>query len=139
MSIFSRAYTLLEMCIVLCLVAIFLGAGTLSLKANIQSQRLKAEAKHMVVILDSLSLEARQKEKDIHLDINETGYAGYRDKICFLQGSLPKPLKFSEGSSKALIFLRNGVSSPGTLRLSDGKKTCLIVVSLRGRVRSQCL
>jgi len=139
MIVFSKAHTLLELCLVLGMAAILIGAGTLSLQSSIKSKKIKAEAKHLVVLLDSLSVQARQHEKDIRLQINETGYAGYKDKICFLQGSLPKPLKFIDGTSQALLFLRNGVSSPGTLRLSDGKETCFVIISLRGRVRSQCL
>lgn len=135
----GNGYSLIELWLVLGLVAILLCAGAASLQSTVESQALKSETKQIVSLLDNLSVRAMQHEKDIRLEIQSTGYAGYSNNICFLQGTLPRPLKFEEASTKSLLFLKNGVSSPGTLRLSDGKRTCLIILSLRGRVRSQCL
>ncbi len=139
MKKFSRGFSLIEAAVVLAFIAAALGAASASVKKGLDQHKLKTETKNIVVALDSLHLRAMQRGRAVRVEIQSTGYAAWENGICFLQKTLPRPLRFLEESTKAIMFHPKGVTSPATLRLSDRKHECRIITSLRGRVRSQCI
>ena len=135
----SGGYTLFELAVSLAIAAVLACAAAASVRSTVETKKLKSQARETVSELESLHLSAMQHGRNIKLTIHPSGYNGYRDGLCFLQKTLPQPLRFAEGSAEHVLFHARGVSSPATLMLNNGRKTCLIIISLRGRVRSRCL
>lgn len=148
----SRGHTLLELLLVLGLISI-LTLGSLSFPAFFKSRPLKLQAEEVIRLLDETQFEAqtRGQTMELRFKLSTPGLEIYlydefseliakRQKIPLSQGALFSNSSFgrSGNSATSAWFYPSGSQSPGSLRISNSKESCIISQSLRGRRRVVC-
>jgi hypothetical protein len=114
----------------------------ISLAPIIISSAVKPEAIKLELVLRQLILASSQYESDIEFNCGDkTCQANIKNENkILLVHSFSEKISLSLRSSKPnlIIFFKSGTVSPATITISDKFKSCSIVISLLGRIRSTC-
>lgn len=139
----NNGHYIIDLLVALALMAIFIATASPSISGMLKGSLLRRETDALLAVIEKLSLEALQNEKDITLNL-------YRDSyFAFLEGETLRALNshtfrapvsavVDAQGKKEVKFFQNGVASPSTITLLDGARSCKITVSLRGRATKIC-
>ncbi len=145
MKHYQHGFHLLDVLIGIALTSTLLMVTVPQLGVIRANSLLKKEIQNLEAAVYRLILLAEQREEDLALSIKNYEFTAtpiknpneilirhhLKDNVAFLSNL---PTKFPQRVS----FYRSGVVSPTTLRLSSGNISCLIKISLRGRLTSLC-
>lgn len=139
---YMGAFTLLEV------VTVILISGALLLLSmprmrDIFDSRLRQETNMVAALIERTIVDSQSGERNIVLAVTDTELIVRDAKqrtVVLERHHLAYPVKFAvPGPNGAIIRLHSGeVASPATLKLVSHQKSCLIKLSLRGRVRTEC-
>lgn len=135
-------YLLPELLIsILTYLTVLLGCA-ISLAPIIISGSAKPEALKLELVLRQLVLASSQYESDIEFHCSDKSCQANIKKgnKTLLIHSFSEKINLSLRSSKPnlIVFFKSGTVSPATIAISDKFKSCSIVISLLGRIRSTC-
>ncbi len=129
------AFSLLELLVVLAVTGISSLIAYVSLH-DFSRTRLIREVDSFATQLESLALLAMQRDEDLSLSIKNDGYIVEAEEERLLN------VKFAKGvtveTKKVIKLYRSGTVSPASFFIKKAGESCLVVISLRGRVRSDC-
>ena len=133
----TLAWLLISAILLACAVPQRTGFGT--------SYAFNAEVLHLEQTLKSLSLLAEQREEQLDLVVDRQTYSVIphdfpSETVATRRVSRGVSIRSSTTTSPSfsLKFYPSGATSPATLSISNGRKRCSLVLSLRGRVSKQC-
>jgi|GEM_PF-3351782 len=141
-----NGFCLLELLATLTLAAILAAFALPTTRHLLEYGRLKRETLHLCAAIETLTLAAQQKEKRLVLAFSQHDYHAYtkeNPEHLLIKRTLRPPLALELGSNPAeppltLQFHPSGVVTPQSLNLTDGRRRCTVIVSLRGRVSCTC-
>ena len=140
----QQGYSLIELIVVLCLIM------GLSLTALVKSTEIlklagiSSQSKLIQSLISNAIISAYRQNAEFRLQVTQ-------DRIRLLKGNklvdqhiIRKNIVLSKASEPATsawteAIYPGGSQSPFTLQLTSGIHTCLVTVSLRGRVSRKCL
>lgn len=115
---------------------------TISMAPLLLHNALKPEAKRLELALRRLNLASSHYESDIIFRcLDKKCLANIRgNNTLILQHffSDKVDLNLKSAQSNQVVFYNTGAVSPATFTLKEAFKTCSIIISLRGRIRSTC-
>ena len=97
---------------------------------------IKHEARAVEHLLNRLVLLAQEREGNITATISDSRIS--TSGVFRVTKYVKPPLHFGPLQEQAINFYPTGVTSPLSFYLSGYNMTCLFIVSLRGRIRTQC-
>jgi len=140
----SAAFGLLDLIVLLSISSIILALSVPQIHAFSQAGKLRNESRRLKSTLKSLTVASLQHQDDVALTLYSDEYvitypAGSSD---FSTNShrLHHTIAIDLGSltERKIVFYKGGVNSPASIKLTTGTSYCTIIISLRGRVRSEC-
>ena len=135
----SSGFSLIELLIVVLISGIALLATVLSIKNLAGSIRLKTTSAHVTAILERVSLEAVEARRDYSIAFSNGKVVVTSDNALKETLSLQKGISLASIKPKSTLqFYKSSVATPSVLTLTDGRKICAIVISLRGRIKNSC-
>lgn len=134
----DRAFTLLELLIVIACTGILLCISSLSLAGTMRHIELHKESERLLSTLQSLAIKTRQIEKNILFTITPDSYSARSEELGFLSYHLPLAVHFVRKKPAEIHFYTSGVCSPFTFKLSDDKQICTVTLSLRCKSKILC-
>ena len=132
------AFTMLELCITLLIFSIITLLASLSFAGSIRKTRLSKEANEIATEIEALSLRSIQSEKAILFRTNKTYYELRSQGVLIGTRTLTQPIHFSNPGSVQILLSQTASVTPATILITEGKQTCAVIVSLRGRTRTKC-
>ena len=134
-----RGFSLLDLLAALTLTGIALAACLPALSSLLTRRPLEQECRRLRYKLDELELRSAKTGRDYRVTLSATSYAALRadNDYPLFSRQLPAPLHIDleSGQDASIMFYGGGTADPATIRLGDGRNSCAIAVSLRGRVR----
>lgn len=134
----TRGFHLIEASLAVALAALIAAISLPSVRQLSRTQVLKSETRRFAALLEMLGVEALQRETEIQVTVEAQGYTvarpGRQDAGLFA----PEVRADVRATASRLKFYPSGATTPATVILHAGDRTCSITLSLRGRVASQC-
>ena len=131
----NSGYSMIEMALVLVLAGLAALVALPTLGSARDRQLVKKESMKLASTIELLVAASFQSAAEHTLVLSEEGY----EVIGELAGRRKLPLTLQiESAPQELSFYRYGVVSPATVALKTSRNLCLVIVSLRGRVRVTC-
>lgn len=130
-------FTIIE---VLITISVLFCALAVSVPALAKKSLVQSEAQKIVRALETMTTKAMFSGEDLTLKINRQEVVGInpkkpKKKILYRDLNA-KTYIISE--RKELRFYHQGVCSPASFTLTDGRESCVIKLSLRGRASMEC-
>jgi Tfp pilus assembly protein FimT len=140
---FSAGFHVTELLAGLLLCALLVSLAASSFAGLVQKKTLRFEAMRLKATLQQLMLDARQREEDMLLEVEARRYTarrkGVNGGVLFrYQFKQPVRARLAAGQMAVVACYRSGANTPATLVLEDGKSSCKVVLSLRGRINVRC-
>lgn len=140
---------IIELLAVLCLSGIILCWASNSIPKMLKAGALNRALSRLESLLDHAAQQALISREDVfcRFNLNDHSAGCYLNHnarplsaVLSLKDVEFKSSKFSSSKLPAntLIFRASGTATPGRIVLSDGKRVCQIVQSLRGARRTEC-
>lgn len=132
---------LFELLLVLLLSAVCLAFPLLSVSEIRSRQQVNFEALKLRLAIEGVSLHCLQTKTKGKIVLRQNSYTLFSTKHPARTFNLKPPVKIETNpkDDRRIIFYSDAVHSPTRIRISDGKRTCDLFLSLRGRVRKKCL
>lgn len=138
----GRGYTLVEF-LVVCLVTLtILYCAVWGIRGLLSKNRVRLEARRLTMNIEEMNLASKLRERDLALTIFAESYSAQDEggRILFVhnfadgvKASVPE-----DEEEKNITSYASGVMTPATVVLSYNEFQCVVVASLRGRVRWSC-
>lgn len=135
-----NGYTLLEVCVVLFIVGILGSISVPAISKTLAPSITERESKKIAHWVELIAIKAAYRRDDIVVTHNMQtllAHGTLNPKKPLSKRVLPSLISFSIGRP-SLRFYRTGVCTPATLRINGADGSCLIRLSLRGRVLVEC-
>ena len=134
----SRGYSLLEVVITLALTSIILGISVPSFNM-LQHLSLREDAWKTVSVVTRAKNLALLKAADYYVLFQPLSVTIVTERGQIISSQRVRAsLQMRGEDSFRIVFSQNGVTSPTTLNLTHGGRSCQVIITLRGRVRSSC-
>ena len=132
-----HGFSMPELIVTLALVAILL-MGSFPIIRAPRTALLKEESTRIKNTIQFGILNALKTQRELSINFTESSYTlnelGSGNLI--FKNKLPETVSIL--TAKSIRFFPSGVTSPGTISISNGSSECSITVSLRGRVQVKC-
>jgi len=134
--------SLLELLAYTAVLTIMLSTSAVAMRGYFKQMTLRAELYRMERKIIFLRSFAVHSGCTTFLSITEEPIEYFLGSECdqsLLSGELPLSNKIDFHSNQSIYrFYPSGVATPGRIELSVGGSSCSLVLSLRGRIRSEC-
>ena len=135
------AFTLLEALVVISIISITLATATNSLATYQRAQKLSGAASSLRLLIERSYSHALATRQEMRVVIEPTMARALtsadieRERLVF---KAPLAPELRNNQTQEIHLYPSLSASPATATLRLGKSTCAVIVSLRGRVRTQC-
>lgn len=138
---FSRAFTLLEVLVTLSITGVVLAGATISLARYRRHSGLSRAVLSLKLLVERAYSRALATHQELVMSIEQTAATIQErdgenlERLPFIAPVTPV---LKENKPQELRFYPSISSSPATITLRSGTQECSVIISLRGRVRTQC-
>lgn len=135
------AFTLLEALVVISIISITLATATNSLVTYQRAQKLSGAASSLRLLMERTYSHALATRQEMRVVIEPTMARALtsadieRERLVF---KAPLAPELRNNQPQEIHLYPSLSASPATVTLRLGKSACAVIVSLRGRVRTQC-
>lgn len=136
----DRGYTLYELCFVIAIVAILGSLSVPALSKTMTPTATERESKKIAHWLELIALKAAYKQDDVVITQRafELFAYGLKDPKKPISKRVISPTIRVTLGRESLRFYHSGVCTPATVRINGADGSCLVRLSLRGRVSLEC-
>lgn len=143
MKNYSAGLTLLDLLISIVILAVLVLTASLSISKWLNAGALAQDIRRTSSTLEALQTLASQSSRDIDVYFTKkqisAQYSDEPDKH-IVEIALADSVEFSAASLPEKITIHSrGTLSPKSINIANAKQLCTIFISLRGRVRSECV
>ncbi|MBN8548266.1 MAG: GspH/FimT family pseudopilin [Deltaproteobacteria bacterium] len=135
----ASGFHILELTSTLACIALLAAFTYPSIQSLSTRHRLRSETRRFASALEKIAVEAIQRELTISIQLSSHGYSvlrpGRADAAVFAD---PIQAAFEQDSDSQLEFYPSGAATPASISLKNGNKECVVKISIRGRVASEC-
>ncbi len=137
----AGGFTVVELVAVLAVLALLASAALPFVQGVVDRMRLTNEALALKLFLERTYSHALTAREGLSIECAERSLAAYRktgEILATHSLSHGASLDLSSLSDRKLLFHPSIAASPATLTLKRAKRSCRVIISLRGRVRVAC-
>jgi len=140
----SAGFGLIDLLILLSISSIILALSVPQISAFSQAGILRHETRRLESTIKSLTIASLQHRESLALTLYPDRYTIYYPSavspLPSVNHQLHRSVSIDLGShdKREIVFYQSGVNSPSSINLLGKHQSCTVVLSLRGRVRSEC-